>query len=224
MRTINVFFDTEFTGLKKDCDLISIGLCTRHDVNRNFNQFYCELEVNKPVNDWIQENVIRNMLFKEEDSFYVASAKNVHVMNKPGSIEALRNPLRNWFEIITGKTVEDNDNKIQLYADCGHYDMVLFIDIFGSAFDIPSYVSPVIHDFNQCLANKKKIKEWEAFDLSRHELLEKARQMGLPDYTEKLNDLILDAKATIEGKSLIHNAMYDALVLATISNKRLFED
>jgi uncharacterized protein YprB with RNaseH-like and TPR domain len=56
---MNLFFDTEFTGLHKDTTLISIGC-----VLDNGNKFYAETtdyDINQ-VDDWIEKNVIANLI------------------------------------------------------------------------------------------------------------------------------------------------------------------
>lgn len=60
---MKVFFDTEFTGLHQNTTLISIGL-----VDENNNTFYAEFnDYDKlQVDDWIQKNVVNNLLFNED--------------------------------------------------------------------------------------------------------------------------------------------------------------
>ena len=55
---MNVYFDTEFTGLHKGTTLISIGL-----IASNGKKFYAEIVDydRSQVNDWIKENVINNL-------------------------------------------------------------------------------------------------------------------------------------------------------------------
>ena len=61
---MKIFFDTEFTGLHKNTTLISIGL-----VDENGRSFYAEFTAyNKSqVDDWIQENVINNLMSNNFD-------------------------------------------------------------------------------------------------------------------------------------------------------------
>ena len=75
--------------------------------------------------------------------------------------------------------------------------MVLFIDIWGGAFDIPSTVNPACHDINQDIARFYEFSETEAFDYSREQILE--------------NNAI-----SIEGNK--HNSLYDAKVIKEIYN------
>ena len=59
---MKVWFDTEFTGLHKNTTLISIGL-----VNEYGETFYAEFtDYDKnQCDDWIKENVLNNLLFKD---------------------------------------------------------------------------------------------------------------------------------------------------------------
>ena len=54
---MKIFFDTEFTGLYKDTQLISIGL-----VSEDNREFYAEITDfnNKNIDEWIKENVLLN--------------------------------------------------------------------------------------------------------------------------------------------------------------------
>lgn len=56
-----LYFDTEFTGLHQNTQLISIGI-----VSDNGKKFYAELNDYLPdiLNKWIHENVISKLKFK----------------------------------------------------------------------------------------------------------------------------------------------------------------
>ena len=62
----NLYFDTEFTGLQKDTSLISIGIVS--DSGRKFYAEFTDYDKSK-VDEWIQDNVIRNLLFGGEYIF-----------------------------------------------------------------------------------------------------------------------------------------------------------
>ena len=57
---MKIFFDTEFTGLYKNTELISIGL-----IAENGYTFYGEITNydKSQVDNWIQENVINNLKY-----------------------------------------------------------------------------------------------------------------------------------------------------------------
>ena len=55
---MNIFFDTEFTGLHKNTTLISIGL-----ISETGKTFYAEFTDynNTQIDNWIENNVINNL-------------------------------------------------------------------------------------------------------------------------------------------------------------------
>lgn len=70
--------------------------------------------------------------------------------------------------------------------------MVLLIDLFGTAFELPGQCSPSCYDINQDIAKYYGISQKEAFNKSREEILE-------------------ENKIEIEGDK--HNSLYDAKVI-----------
>ena len=87
-------------------------------------------------------------------------------------------------------------DSVQFVSDVCHYDMVLLIDIFGGAFDLPKNVSAVCHDINQDIAKHYGISEREAFDKSREDIVSELCDAFIP--SDK------------------HNALYDAEVIKAI--------
>lgn len=178
---MNIYFDTEFTGLYKDTDIISMGL-----ISEDGKELYLEfkgLDVAKQ-DIWLKKNVLPyTVLYGEADwEDIVDNVMNYH----SGTKEELKGVLLTWLRQF--------DN-VQLVSDVCHYDMVLFIDIFGSAFDIPKNVSASCHDINQDIANTYGVSEATAFELSREQIVE-------------------DMEEQIEGNK--HNALYDAKVIRAI--------
>lgn len=154
---MKVFFDTEFTGLRKETTLISIGM-----VSEDGRTFYAEFtDYDKTqVNDWIVENVIANLKY---DSMWVGVNGDNRHMECVGDGERVCEALRKWLSQF---------DEVQLVSDVCHYDMVLFADIFGGAFWIPENVSPCCYDINQDIARRLHCSMMEAFDASREGLLE----------------------------------------------------
>lgn len=175
---MKVFFDTEFTGLHKNTSLISLGM-----VDESGRTFYAEFtDYDKSqCDDWIQKNVINNLINDSNKIDY--ESDNWVVI---GDKDFICTMLKKW--------LKDYDS-VQLVSDVCHYDMVLFIDIFGTAFDLPSNVSPSCHDINQDIADYMDITEKEAFDVNRERFL---------------GCYISD----IKGNK--HNALYDAKVIKGI--------
>lgn len=86
-----------------------------------------------------------------------------------------------------------NYESVQFVSDVCHYDMVLLIDLFGTAFDLPKGVSASCHDINQDIAQSLGCSDAEAFDISREGLI---------------------SDTHIKGNK--HNALYDAEVIKAI--------
>lgn len=74
MKTTKVFFDTEFTGLQQDTDLISIGF-----VAEDGEELYIELNDfrEEKLDDWLRENVIANLEYPKELKLSKAEAASV---------------------------------------------------------------------------------------------------------------------------------------------------
>jgi hypothetical protein len=184
---MKVWFDTEFTGLHKNTTLISIGLVNEYD-----ETFYAEFTDydESQCDEWIQENVINHLQFRKmkaskwAETFYVDEDRHTRVR---GNKEYVKEQLEKWMNV--------NDGEIQLISDVCHYDMVLFIDIFGSAFDIPDNVCASCHDINQDIALFYGVSESKAFDISREEIVGRE----------------------IPGEK--HNSLYDARVIKAIYYK-----
>lgn len=179
---MNVYFDTEFTGLHKDTTLISIGLVTE-----NGDTFYAEFnDYDKTqCNDWIQENVINNLYGEERIKELRKTEYNAYVY---GNKNEITEELKLWLDLFKGE-------EIQFVSDVCHYDFVLLIDLFGSAFDLPKNINPACYDVNQDIARFLDISNKEAFDKSRE-------------------DFLWDYGINIPGEK--HNSLYDALVIKEI--------
>jgi hypothetical protein len=183
---MNIFYDTEFTGLHKGTTLISIGLVD--EMGRKFYAEFTDYDKSQ-INDWILENVIEHLssnkpFNKGKTGISIFGDKTIVVGDK----KLIRNELTKW--------LNEYDN-VQLISDVCHYDMVLFIDIFGDAFSIPKNVNASCHDINQDIAKYYGYSEKQAFDESRETILARG-------------------EVTVTGDK--HNALYDAMVIKEIYN------
>ena len=200
---MNVFFDTEFTGLHKNTTLISIGL-----VASTGETFYAELiDFDKrQVDSFVEKNVINNLIYCDpyEMSPYTKmyATKPAYVFDPEDNSET---PLiADAVAVGTKRFVAEKLSKwlsqfgdVSLISDVCHYDMALFIDLFGSAFDIPSNVSPSCYDINQDIAKLYGISQREAFDKNREDIIKEFRPENLPSGNK-------------------HNSLYDALVIQQV--------
>lgn len=206
---IKVYFDCEFTGLTKNCDLISIGLVS--ETGKGFYTEFMDYDKSK-INDldWMNFNVINNLFLNdyEEDFRVITTDKAYSIFFKRNNTFWIKEALLEWF--YTLKRTELKKNEIQLYSDCSHFDFVLFLSLFGSALELPEFISPVCHDINLNIANYLNIPEAEAFDINRNGL---ANSFSFRDrLVENLKE-VLNLK--LKGLSR-HNSFVDALEIARI--------
>lgn len=198
---MKIFFDTEFTGLHKDTTLISIGL-----IDENGRTFYGEFSDydESQCDNWIRENVIKHLKWSKEGP--VEDFVNIYV----NSWEAFGS--KEYIKIVLSEWLSKYDY-VDLVSDCCHYDMVLFIDIFGDAWSIPDVVNPACHDINQDIAKYFDISEKEAFDLSREKFIEK---VNIDRQDDQNNFDISEGEKIINIEGDKHNSLYDAKVIREI--------
>lgn len=192
-----IFFDTEFTGLHKNTTLISIGL-----VSEDGRTFYAELNDydKSQVDDWVNENVIKNLIMNPpqpgEQEYYARSRLKKDIplteqwnLQMRGSKHEVADELYLWLTQF---------DKVEIWSDCLAYDWVLFNDIWGHAFNIPSNVYYIPFD----ICTLFKVKGIDP-DINREEFAS--------DYIEKHN-----TRLTADLK---HNALWDAIVIKACYNK-----
>lgn len=215
---MNLYFDTEFTGLVPGTTLISLGI-----VSETGEKFYAEFTDydRSKITPWIEENVISNLAAKREvkpidhsqrrlfmgipsthkeswtyTDFHKELMDDDTVEYYCGTTGYIREKLLKWLGRFNGT--------FQFISDVCHYDFYLLQNqVFGGAFKMPDNINPVCYDICQ------DINEWScmgvgnnfnmtnnmhnAFDISREELVKDAL-LELP-------------------KGRKHNALYDAEVI-----------
>lgn len=198
---MNIYFDTEFTGLVPNTTLISLGC-----VAETGEKFYAEFtDYDESLcDDWIKENVIKN-LYLEED---LVRAWFEDTMLVKGDSSYIKIQFLQWLERVSKANYEKfsdmlivtSGERIQFVSDVCHFDFYLLCNLFGGAFNLPSNVCPWCHDICQDLIdpNDGDIKDgFDAFNFSREEACKFYNQGKLP-----------------EGKK--HNSLYDAEVIKMI--------
>ena len=195
-RTCYVYFDTEFTGLRKDTSLISIGL-----VDCDGRTFYGEFtDYNKEqVDEWIENNVITNLTNPE-------TVTEGNAWTVTGTTPVVREYLWKWLEPF-----KQNGKLIQFVSDVAHYDFVLLVDLLLgdpklTALDLPDGISACCLDVNQDIATSIQVPQtddntnfvpmYAAFNFDREELVN-----SVPNFN-------------YEGNK--HNSLYDAMVIRAI--------
>lgn len=150
MRTI--FFDTEFTGLRQNTTLISIGL-----ISDEGERFYAELTDfdESQCDEWIEKNVLSHLILSGNDELARELGDDNMTTVVLGNKEQVRHELQEWLN-----NFRDN---IQFISDVCHYDMVLLIDLlYGSAMMMPPWINPCCHDISQDIAMILDISEKDA--------------------------------------------------------------
>lgn len=135
---MNMFLNTEFTGLHKYTTLISLALIDEKD-----NIFYAEFKDydKTQVDEWIQENVIDNLLYNNlNENYYFNDDKNVFIFN---NTTIIIEELKRWLY-----KYENNNEYIEIWGDRLSFDWVLFTDLFGSIFNLPRNIFNTPFDIN----------------------------------------------------------------------------
>lgn len=181
---MKLFFDTEFTGLRKNTTLVSIGI-----VAEDGKKFYAEFTDfdDKQCDQWIEDNVLKHLILNGNDNLAARLGEDENATVVLGCKTDIRNELADWLSQY---------ESVQFVSDVCHYDFVLLIDLFGTAWDLPQNVSASCHDINQDIAKHYSISERDAFDKSREEII-----------SELCGESINGVK---------HNALYDAEVIKAI--------
>lgn len=122
-----VFFDTEFTHLGKDADLISIGMV---DISGT-REFYRELRYDtRKESAWVRDNVVP--LLKGGHLTKDRAANFVH-----GYLWGLH---------------ESSRKTVLMVSDCLAYDWILFCDLFGGAEKLPKFIYYIPLDLSTLFA------------------------------------------------------------------------
>lgn len=120
---INLYFDTEFTGLTKNADLISIGLVA--DNGSTFYAEFTDFDISK-CNGWVLDNIVTKMKYYNKTdytskSFLKKDPRNYVVV---GNKNKIKHELINWLTLFKAP-------KINMVADCLMWDWVLFADLIA---------------------------------------------------------------------------------------------
>lgn len=184
---MNLYFDTEFTGLRKNTTLVSIGVVA--DDGKKFYAEFTDFD-EKQCDQWIEDNVLKHLILNGNDNLDARLGEGENTTVVLGCKDDIKNELADWISQF---------ESVQFVSDVCHYDFVLLIDLFGTAWDFPKNVSAYCHDINQDIARHYGISEKDAFDMSREDIVFELYQR------------------VIDGSK--HNALYDAEVIRAIYRK-----
>lgn len=134
---MKIFFDTEFTGLHQDTTLISIGLVA--ETGESFYSEFTDYDLDQ-VDDWIQQNVIGNLLLGSRDTSYpIGVQKIADVQVKNGHRNVFVNDLKDWLYDLHDRHYPPL-GKLEMWSDCLAYDWMLFCEPWGGALHIPECI------------------------------------------------------------------------------------
>lgn len=183
---MNLFFDFEFTGLHAGTTPISLGI-----VAENFGFFYAEftdydetqIEREKDGGEFIKTNVLDNLILekqnlKENDFYEYYKGNDLFAMKVRGDKSFIVEKLKKWLFSF--------NTQLEMWGDCLHYDWVLFLDLFGSAFDLPECVYYIPFD----ICTLFKVKNIDP-DINREEFVKEyiKTYKEADDFSNKHNSL-----------------------------------
>lgn len=177
-----VYWDCEFTGLHKNTTLISIALVG--DDNKCFYAEFNDYD-DSQIDSWLEENVMNKLIMTHIQDEYSARIDNV--VHVKGNVRYVASELDKWLSRY-------NDDIVEMWSDCLAYDWVLFVDLYGHAFDIPNNIYYI--PFDICTLMKAYGVDP---DISREEFIA----------SENL----------IYNKNNKHNALHDVLMIKACHEK-----
>jgi hypothetical protein len=148
---LGIFYDAEFTGLHKDTTLISIGM-----ISQSKQTFYAEFTDydTTQVDDWVNENVISHLLFRDEKEKYTSilkdSYRDLYSITLKGDTKFVKRELIKWLK----KESTFHKKQIQFFVDCYAYDWMLLNKLLakdGNAINIPKYIYYIPVDLSSVL-------------------------------------------------------------------------
>lgn len=127
---MRIFFDMEFTGLHQNTTPISLGM-----VAEDGHEFYAEFVDydHAQVDEWISEHVISHLNRQQgaANDDLVKSSNTGMRWEYYGTRAGVAVHLRDWLS---------HYDTVEIWSDVLAYDWVLFCDLFGGAFGIPSNI------------------------------------------------------------------------------------
>jgi hypothetical protein len=135
----NIFLDCEFTGIRHDTELISIGLIApAYHEGSSDKTFYAELSdySDKKVTPWLRKNVVSKLVLGKwnvDKDYHPYS----NAVTCAGTRVHVEQALSHWIDLLI---TESNCGKVKMWSDCLAYDWVLFRDLMtqGDTLSFPS--------------------------------------------------------------------------------------
>ena len=127
MKTINLYFDFEFTSLSPDAQPISLGIVS--DDNKSFYAEFSDFDINR-CDDWVKENVVSKLQIKDEGNPFPADQSFADYISKNNdyqmkdNIDRIKLFLELWLS-------QFSDYQIQFICDCGTWDWYWMVQLLA---------------------------------------------------------------------------------------------
>jgi 3' exoribonuclease, RNase T-like len=129
---MEIFFDSEFTGLHQGTSLISLGAVSSHG-----HKFYAEFDDynRKQVDDWVRDNVITKLSLAEPFFDKNSPQRGLGVtgtlnnLRVYGSTDLIAHQFHLWMDQFK--------EPVEAWSDCLSYDWVLLNEMYGGALSKP---------------------------------------------------------------------------------------
>ncbi|QXN67826.1 3'-5' exoribonuclease [Listeria phage LPJP1] len=186
-----IYFDTEFTNLTKDADLISIGM-----VDTYGRLFYAEVSNFDTTKSsvWVNDNVIPKLRFFNKHDALASKSDNAKTTIVYGTKDEVSDKIIEWLSY----NAKHSSEKLVFVSDLMAYDWMLFVDLINKGKDatlIPEFVDMYYYDISTVFRTKNIDP-----DINREEFA-----------SEYINVIVNEDK---------HNALWDAIVIQAC-DKRL---
>lgn len=123
---MQVFFDTEFTGLRQTTTLVSVGLVSLD--GRTFYAEFNDYDVSQ-VDDWLRAHVMPYLQFSDIDM--ITPPLDLRHYKMKANRRRVTAMLTEWFAQF---------ESVELWADSPAYDWVLLGELFGGGLQIPKNI------------------------------------------------------------------------------------
>jgi len=206
---MNIFFDSEFTGLHQGTTLISLAMVS--ETNETFYVEFNDYSIER-YDECVEENVIKNLLYSYDKEtghrlFYKLKVFN----NSWSSYRAVGNSedIMHWIKCWLNYLSSQKDSLI-FWGDCKDYDWVLFCELFGGALELKvpnTFGLNIIYPYSFDISTIMKMKAIDP-DINRENFaFDNEKDMAYFD--EHFKDVQT-------GK---HNSLWDALVIQACFHK-----
>jgi hypothetical protein len=123
--SMQLFLDTEFTGLHQQAALISLALYNHED-----DYFYAEFNDydSALIGDWLKEHVINALDFHDETEIVYVEGRKQRVK---GNSAFIARHLELWISEYAA---------VEIWADCYAWDWILFCELWGGSMNLPKNI------------------------------------------------------------------------------------